>query len=128
MPDSKAHTAETQPTTTRTVMIVDDDRDIRENLGELLRDEGFNVEAAWNGAEAMKRLQSGFRPDLIILDLMMPVMDGATFRSRLREENGMAAIPVIGLTAFPKVPVDFKCLIKPVRFDRLMDHIRTALH
>ena len=109
-------------------MIVDDDRDIRENLGELLRDEGFAVEAAWNGAEAMKRLQAGFKPDLIILDLMMPVMDGATFRAKLKEAGGLSSIPVIGLTAFPTVPVDFKCLAKPVRFERLMAHIRTALH
>ena len=113
---------------TPSVLIVDDDRDIRENLGELLRDEGFAVEAAWNGAEAMKRLQAGFRPDLIILDLMMPVMDGITFRQRMKESNGLGSIPVIGLTAFPTIPVDFKCLTKPLRFDRLMQHIRTTLH
>ena len=113
---------------TTSVLIVDDDRDIRENLGELLRDEGFAVEAAWNGAEAMKRLQAGFRPDLIILDLMMPVMDGVTFRQRLKESNGLGSIPVIGLTAFPTIPVDFKCLTKPLRFERLMQHIRTTLH
>lgn len=110
------------------VLLVDDDRDIRENLGELLRDEGFTVEAAWNGAEAMKRLQAGFRPDLIILDLMMPVMDGVTFRQHLKEAGGLASIPVIGLTAFPTISVDFKCLSKPLRFERLLQHIRTTLH
>jgi CheY-like chemotaxis protein len=114
-------------TSSRTVFIVDDDRDIRENLGELLREEGFAVEAAWNGAEAMKRLQAGFRPDVIILDLMMPVMDGATFRSLLKQANELSSIPVIGLTAFPTIPVDFDCLAKPLRFERLMAHIRTAL-
>ncbi len=108
-------------------MIVDDDRDIRETLGELLRDEGFRVEAAWNGADAMKRLDSGFKPDLIILDLMMPVMDGLTFRARLKEANELSSIPVIGLTAFPTIPVDFLCLTKPLSFDRLMTQIRTAL-
>ena len=109
------------------VLIVDDDRDIRENLGDLLRDEGFAVEAAWNGAEAMKRLTSGFRPDLIILDLMMPVMDGVTFRQRLQEDTGLSSIPVIGLTAFPNIPVDFKILPKPLRFERLLQHIRAVL-
>jgi CheY-like chemotaxis protein len=109
------------------VLIVDDDRDIRESLGELLRDEGFAVEAAWNGAEAMKRLQAGFRPDLIILDLMMPVMDGVTFHAALKESPDLAGIPVIGVTAAAASNVDFECLRKPVRFDTLVRRIQTSI-
>jgi CheY-like chemotaxis protein len=116
------------PTLSRTVFIVDDDRDIREDLGQLLRDEGFAVEAAWNGAEAMKRLQGGLRPDVIILDLMMPVMDGVTFRGELKKQTELSSIPVIGLTAWPGTRVDFECLAKPVGFDKLMGRIRTAMH
>src|SRR5215467_15392891 len=81
------------------LMIIDDDRDIREVLGEMLADEGFIIEAAWNGAEAMRRLRDGFRPNLIILDLMMPVMDGVTFHAALKESPDLAGITVIGVTA-----------------------------
>jgi CheY-like chemotaxis protein len=109
------------------LMIVDDDRDIREVLGEMLAEEGFIVEAAWNGAEALKRLQAGFRPNLIILDLMMPVMDGLTFREALKQSPDLAAIPVIGVSAAPTTEVDFVCLRKPVRFDVLVKRIHTTL-
>jgi two-component system, chemotaxis family, chemotaxis protein CheY len=110
------------------LMIVDDDRDIREVLGEMLADEGFIVEAAWNGAEALKRLHEGFRPNLIILDLMMPVMDGMTFREALKQSPELAAIPVIGVTAgVPNFQADFECLRKPVRFDALVERIQTTL-
>ena len=109
------------------IFIVDDDRDIRENLGELLREEGFSVEAAWSGAEALKRLAAGFKPDLIILDLMMPGMDGIAFRARMKVTPALSAIPIIGITAFPAVRLDFKCLQKPFRFERLLAEIRATL-
>jgi two-component system response regulator MprA len=110
------------------VLIVDDDRDVREILGELLVDEGFKVEAAWNGETALARLEAGFRPDVIVLDLMMPVMDGLTFRAVQRQHTALADIPVIGLTAFPNAAADFDCLRKPVRFDRLVERIRSVVH
>jgi CheY-like chemotaxis protein len=111
-----------------TLLIVDDDRDIREVLGEMLTDEGFVIEAAWNGAEALKRLHDGFRPNLIILDLMMPVMDGRTFREHLKLSPELASIPVIGVTAAATtVDTDFECLRKPLRFDALVERIQTTL-
>jgi CheY-like chemotaxis protein len=110
-----------------TLLIVDDDRDIREVLGEMLSDEGFNIEAAWNGAEALKRLHEGFRPNLIILDLMMPVMDGLTFHEHLKHSPDLASIPVIGVTAAASVDVDFVCLRKPLRFEALVERIQTTL-
>jgi CheY-like chemotaxis protein len=114
------------PPTTR-VLIVDDDREIREVLGELLRDEGFAVEAAWNGETALARLQAGFQPDVIVLDIMMPVMDGLTFRALQRSQPALAGIPIIGLTAFPSPDVDFECLTKPLRFEVLVDKLRRAI-
>ncbi|HET6281370.1 MAG TPA: response regulator [Polyangia bacterium] len=116
--------SDTQP---HTVFVVDDDRDIREDLGDLLREEGFGVEAAWNGAEALNRLKAGFRPDVIILDIMMPVMDGKTFRGELQKLPELAGIPVIGLTAWPNQQLDFDCLQKPLRFETLLGRIRTVL-
>ena len=109
------------------VLIIDDDRDIRETLGELLVEEGFAVEAAWNGETASARLQAGFRPDVIVLDMMMPVMDGRSFRAWQRSHPELAHIPVIGISAAgtPK-DLDFECLPKPIRFELLVDKLRRA--
>jgi CheY-like chemotaxis protein len=110
------------------VLIVDDDRDIRETLGELLADDGFSIEAAWNGETALSRLEAGFRPDVIILDLMMPVMDGLTFRALQRKHPALADIPVVGLTAAaPSPDADFECLRKPLSFATLVDKLHRAV-
>lgn len=106
------------------VLIVDDDRDIREVLGELLADEGFAVEASWNGQTALSRLREGFRPDVILLDIMMPAMDGLTFRGLQRQDPELAKIPVLGVTAFPSPDADFECLTKPIRFELLLEKLR----
>ena len=108
------------------VLIVDDDRDIRETLGELLTEEGFQIEASWNGETALARLQEGLRPDVILLDIMMPSMDGLTFRARQRQQPAIADIPVIGLTAYPSPEADFECLRKPVSLDTLIAKLRAA--
>jgi len=107
------------------VLLIDDDREIREVLGELLADEGFLVEASWNGATALQRLQEGFRPDVIVLDIMMPIMDGSTFRTLQQQSALTSDIPVLGLTAFPPRDADFECLTKPVHFDTLALKIRS---
>jgi len=111
----------------RCVLIVDDDREIREILGELLVEEGFAVESSWNGQTALARLQEGFRPDAIILDIMMPAMDGLTFRGLQRQEPELARIPVLGLTAFPLPKADFECLAKPVQFERLLEKLHRLM-
>jgi two-component system, chemotaxis family, chemotaxis protein CheY len=117
-----------EPARKRKVLIIDDDRDIREVLGDVLADEGFTIEAAWNGAEALKRLQAGFRPDVIILDLMMPVMDGMAFQKELKQNPELASIPVIGVTAAPSFDTDFETLRKPLKLDALISRIQTRLH
>jgi CheY-like chemotaxis protein len=114
------------PPATR-VLIVDDDREIREVLGELLRDEGFSVEAAWNGETALARLRAGFQPDVIVLDLMMPVMDGLTFRALQRSQPALADIPIVGLTAYPSPNMDFECLAKPLKFEVLVETLRRVV-
>lgn len=106
------------------VLLVDDDREVREVLGELLAEEGFGVEASWNGETALRRLQEGFRPDVIVLDIMMPIMNGPTFRSLQRQSPGVSDIPVLGLTALPPASADFECLKKPVTFETLVLKIR----
>jgi CheY-like chemotaxis protein len=81
-------------------MIVDDDHDVREALREVLQDNGYDVVEAGNGQDALAMLRGeGPRPCLILLDIMMPVMDGWQFRAVQREDPTLSAIPVIVLTA-----------------------------
>jgi CheY-like chemotaxis protein len=109
------------------ILIIDDDRDLRETLGALLSDEGFAIEASWNGRTALDRLESGYRPDAIVLDLMMPVMDGLEFRALQRRQPALASIPVLGLTANPMPSADFVCLRKPLRFETLIAAVRALI-
>ena len=80
------------------ILIVDDDRDIRETLQEILEHEGHSVATARNGADALDRVRSD-RPELILLDLFMPVMDGAEFRRHQLADPAIADIPVIVVSA-----------------------------
>jgi CheY-like chemotaxis protein len=77
------------------VLVVDAYRDRRETLSIILEDEGYRVVTAAHGEQAFEHLRTGPKPDLILLDLMMPVMDGWTFRRRLREDHDLAGIPVL---------------------------------
>lgn len=80
------------------VLVVEDDDDTRTAVCEMLEEEGYLVASARNGQEAEDYLHSGTRPDCILLDLWMPVMDGWTFTNRLQQLGGRP-IPVIITTA-----------------------------
>jgi DNA-binding response OmpR family regulator len=80
------------------VLVVEDDPDLRTILRLQLTSEGFQVEEAEDGAVAYRRLQE-WRPDCIVLDLMMPVMNGFGLLKRLRSLDDLCTIPVIVLTA-----------------------------
>jgi putative two-component system response regulator len=81
-----------------TLLIVEDNRDMRNGLENLLRYEGFRVLSAANGAEALKAM-NGSSPDLIISDIVMPVMDGFDLFKKVRSRSGWVTIPFIFLTA-----------------------------
>jgi CheY-like chemotaxis protein len=81
------------------VLIVDDDADIREALTDTLQDEGLQVAATENGQAALDYLRSNARPAVILLDWMMPVMDGAQFYAELSRDPELCAVPVVLLTA-----------------------------
>ena len=80
------------------VLVVDDDPAIREFVGQALEDEGYEVRLAVNGQDALTTLLE-WQANLIVLDLMMPTMDGWTFRDRQREVASLAGIPVIVMSA-----------------------------
>jgi signal transduction histidine kinase len=85
--------------TPRRILLVEDDPDIRVSLQSILTDDGFEVVACANGREALDRLGAMPAPDLIILDLMMPVMDGWQFRIQQKNDPALAQIPVIAISA-----------------------------
>ena len=111
-------------------MIVEDDRDVREAIAEALSDHGHTVIEAGNGAEALRALRDGRPPpELILLDIMMPVMDGWQFRAEQVKDPVLAPIPVIVLSAHAAgadAASDMAVtafLKKPVRLDALLDAI-----
>ncbi len=104
-----------------TVLVVDDDPDIRESLRVLLEDEGFAVREAGDGAAAVVAMTAE-EPCFVILDLMMPVMDGWEVAGRMHADPRLAAIPVCVVTATPEwAPADAACVLpKPVDVRRLL--------
>jgi CheY-like chemotaxis protein len=82
----------------RQVLVVDDDPDIRSVIELALSDEGYTVTMATNGQEALDRL-AAWRPDVILLDLAMPVMDGWAFLAARQEDQEISSIPVIVMSA-----------------------------
>ena len=107
-----------------TILIVEDDIDTREMLGRFLELEGYRVETAENGKRALERLGSGVEACVILLDLMMPVMDGWQFRQEQTRNAELADIPVIVVSAagrerIQKIDAD-AYLSKPVDLEELL--------
>ncbi|NOJ80876.1 response regulator [Myxococcus xanthus] len=116
------------------VLVVDDDPDILEALSEILEAEGFEIRRARNGKEALDRLEPE-PPNLILLDLMMPVMDGWEFAQRMRQKPPeVARIPLIVLSADRNVgskASDIGAvghLAKPFELNDLLDMVRRSLN
>ena len=87
------------PPARKRLLIVDDDHDIRESLAEVLSDCGYQVSSAANGREAIALLAAEPPPAAILLDLMMPVMDGWQFREAQRADPRTRDIPVVVVSA-----------------------------
>jgi len=84
----------------RTVLIVEDDEDIRSALVEVLEDGNYRLLQAANGAAALQELRAADpAPCVILLDVMMPVMDGRQFRAEQQSDPGLSGIPVVVITA-----------------------------
>jgi len=81
------------------ILVVDDDASIRTAMRELLETEGYDVTEAANGLAALGKLRAGLRPAVILLDLMMPVMDGWDLRTEQLRDPELAGIPVLIVTA-----------------------------
>ena len=113
----------------QTLLLVEDDYDIRAMLVMLLDMEGYDVARAANGQEALNLLREGLRPNLILLDLMMPVMNGWQFREATLQEPDFASIPIIvisgdGRSAAQHMAGQVACFLKkPLDLDELLSKI-----
>jgi CheY-like chemotaxis protein len=114
------------------ILVVEDDRDLREILGESLELEGYDVVSAEHGQAALQKLETGPRPCLILLDLMMPVMDGWAFRQEILKHPTLADIPVVIMTAAgaeraKTIPSD-GVLHKPLAMDAVIEAVQGYCH
>jgi CheY-like chemotaxis protein len=112
------------------VLIVDDDPDIRELLRQFLEVEGFRVISARNGLEAIEQLRDGSNTCVILLDLMMPVMNGWQFRDQQKLDPALSHIPVVVISAVVAdqavAPIDADAYLrKPLDLDYLLSTVRT---
>ncbi|MGA8643796.1 response regulator [Candidatus Binatus sp.] len=107
------------------ILVVEDDEDAREALVALLQMKGYHAVPAGNGREALDYLDQASAPELIILDLWMPVMDGWQFRAEQARNPRLAHIPVIVVTALSdRADIDAnEVIIKPVDVDRLLTKV-----
>src|SRR5438046_5912703 len=111
------------------ILIVEDDADMRASLGEILQDEGYQVAEASNGMEALNLLRQSSLPCIILLDLMMPVMNGWEFREQQKKDPQLSQVPVailtgvrnsvnriaaLGAVGYFQKPVDFHALLATV--------------
>jgi CheY-like chemotaxis protein len=112
------------------VLVVDDDRDIRDSLIDALEDHGYRATGAANGIEALAALRDAAElPALILLDLMMPGMDGREFRGAQLANPAWARIPVIVISAYGDAEAQARalgvsCLRKPLAVRPLIDAVR----
>jgi CheY-like chemotaxis protein len=116
-------------------LIVEDDLDIREALSQILEDEGYAVVCASNGMEALTLLRADkTQPNLILLDLMMPVMNGWQFRTEQKADAHLAKIPVVVISADGNVSDKASTidaagyLRKPIHIEKLLDELQRHLN
>ncbi|HXT95919.1 MAG TPA: response regulator [Polyangia bacterium] len=114
-----------------TVLIVDDDQAVLDGIGELLESEGYGVATATDGQDALNQLRRGLQPSVILLDLMMPRMDGWDFRQEQARDPDLKDIPLVVITAagFSEASVktqfgDIELVPKPLPVPALLSAVR----
>jgi len=115
------------------VLVVDDEPMVRETLGQMLTDEGYVVDLAIDGESALERVHTA-RPDAILLDLMMPGMNGRQFLQALRDEPAYQHVPVLIMTAVHGLEVNLATLgasevvEKPFNVEELLNKVALAVY
>jgi CheY-like chemotaxis protein len=104
---------------TLNVLVVEDDADVRFVIADILRGKGHSVREAEHGQRALDVLLiERWRPDVIILDIVMPVMDGITFLARKRRARNLRTIPVIIISGTARGPIDGASCVLPKPVDQ----------
>jgi len=113
------------------VLEVDDDPDIREMVSKLLLSEGYEVVSAVHGQDALEKMEGGFRPDVILLDLMMPVLNGFDVLRVMRRTPRWSSIPVVIVSANQGLDLVARgtaaIISKPFDLDVLLNTVRQLL-
>lgn len=114
----------------KTVLVVDDEYALAETLRDVLELEGYRVRTAENGVDALDWM-SREKPDLVMLDVMMPVMDGIETLKRMRSDDALHEVPVLLMSAVPQVALDAidendvsGFLRKPFELQLLLDEVQ----
>jgi CheY-like chemotaxis protein len=116
----------------RLVLVVEDDESIRNVITDVLEERGFKVAQAGNGAQALDQLTI-IRPDVMVLDLLMPVMHGWDFMETYAEHTGGEPIPIVVVSVNPALPRSFtrfgvhRVVAKPFDVDDLLDSVEQAI-
>jgi CheY-like chemotaxis protein len=112
------------------ILVVEDDEDIREVMQEMLASEGFHVDVAKDGLDALDKLDGSTDPPLILLDMMMPRMDGQAFLEALRGRPALARAPVVVISGNAAARETARrlqaaaCLMKPFELEDLLVVVR----
>jgi len=116
------------------VLVVDDDASLRQSVAQVLEDEGYTVDHAPDGASALNRVEEN-RPDLILLDVLMPKMNGRQVLERLRGNQDTATIPILVMTAVSGIETNRSMALgasdiveKPFDLDELLNKVALALY
>lgn len=113
-----------------TILLIDDHDDVRDGLEVVLHHQGYTVETACNGREALQKLRAGLRPCIILMDLMMPIMTGYEFRQEQMTYPEFSDIPLIVYSGVTNLRENAEHLHaaayaeKPMEMDRLMALVR----
>jgi len=122
-PTAKSGVTPTAKSGVRTVLVVEDDEELRDLIGDLLEEEGYEVIAAADGKEAMDYLRAASKPpSLLLLDLMMPVVNGWELLRIMKGDQWLAPIPVVVMTAVKRdrPPGAAAVLKKPFKITELL--------
>jgi len=133
MDEGRAAGSGTGESASHVVLVVEDDVDCLDALVDVLSYDGYRVQTACHGLDAIQKLEAGPRPDVILVDLMMPVMNGWQFLQRLRADDRFRAIPVIVLSADGRLDkwrdeLDAaSCLAKPLELEPLLAAVSSVI-
>ncbi|MBA2538316.1 MAG: response regulator [Deltaproteobacteria bacterium] len=107
------------------LLIVEDDFEVRAMLAEMLASEGYEIDMASNGAEAITLFEGGARPCAVLVDLLMPGIVGQELLEYLRADDQLAAIPVAIVSASPQLaPEGYTVFSKPLELGQLREFLR----